>query len=131
MPNREELRIQPTGKVLRMVWRAIGLRCPECGGRPITKGWFDLVERCPKCGLLLERGEEKDYFAGGMMINIILAELIFAAVLTGVLVFMWPNIPWDGLEYGLVLGMIITPILLYPVSRVLWLALDLAIRRKH
>jgi hypothetical protein len=41
---------------------------------------------------------------------------------------MWPNVPWSGLEYVLVGAMIVAPILLYPVSRVMWLAFDLLFR---
>jgi len=45
-----------------------------------------------------------------------------------VLVIMWPNVPWSGLEYVLVGAMIVAPILLYPISRVMWLAFDLLLR---
>lgn len=119
----------PRGReLLRAVWRGMTLRCPRCGSGGILQGWFGIKERCPRCGLRLERGEEEDYFSGGMMLNIILAVLIFGAAFVIALVVMWPNVPWDALEYWLVGAMIVLPILLYPMSRTLWLALDLAFR---
>ena len=114
--------------VLRLSWRAIRLRCPNCGGGPVLRGWFRLRHRCPGCGLRLERGEESDYFLGGMFLNIMLVELLFALALLVAIVAMWPDVPWDGIEYVLVGGMIGAPIVLYPVSRLLWLAMDLLIR---
>jgi hypothetical protein len=41
---------------------------------------------------------------------------------------MWPDVPWSGVEYSLIVAMIAAPIVLYPVSRLMWLALDLLLR---
>jgi uncharacterized protein (DUF983 family) len=114
--------------VARMIGRALILGCPNCGGRPVLKDWFHLREHCPKCGIALERGEESDYYIGGMLLNITLCFIIFAVGFWGVLVLTYPRVPWDLLQYGLVAAMIILPILLYPMSRLVWLAADLAIR---
>lgn len=113
---------------IRLTWRALRLRCPNCGGGPVLRGWFHLRARCPVCHIRLERGEESDYYLGGMMFNIALAEGLFAIIFVVALVVMWPDVPWDALQYGLVAAMIGAPILLYPVSRVLWLAFDLLLR---
>lgn len=129
-PNRttEDLTLPTFRDTLRALWRGLTLRCPRCGGGHILRGWFGLKERCPACGLRLERGEEEDYYLGGMMLNIILAVVIFAVGFLGALLVMWPNVHWEGLEYVLGGAMIVLPIALYPVSRVLWLALDRVIR---
>jgi hypothetical protein len=37
-------------------------------------------------------------------------------------------VPWEGVEYSLIVAMIAAPIVLYPVSRLMWLALDLLLR---
>jgi len=63
-----------------------------------------------------------------MMFNLVLAELLFAVVFVVVLVALWPTVPWDGIQVGAPLGMAIAPIALYPVSKLLWLAIDLAFR---
>ena len=54
---------------------------------------------CPRCGLRLERGES-DYFLGGMMFNIALAEGVFVILLITTLVATWPRVPWTLLQYG-------------------------------
>lgn len=111
-----------------MVGRGLVLHCPNCGGGHVLKNWFHLRERCPTCGILLERGEEGDYYIGGMMLNIAICFIIFALGFWGVLIATYPSVPWDYLEYGLAAAMIVLPIALYPVSRVTWLGADLALR---
>jgi uncharacterized protein (DUF983 family) len=115
------------GTFARMVARGLILRCPNCGGGPVTRGWFHLRERCPTCGILLERGEE-DYFAGGMLLNIVICFIIFGVGFWAIVIATYPDVPWDLLEYGLVAAMILLPLLLYPISRVVWLGADLALR---
>ena len=56
------------GTAARMVGRALILRCPNCGGGPVLKDWFHLRTHCPTCGIALERGEESDYYIGGMLL---------------------------------------------------------------
>jgi hypothetical protein len=43
-------------------------------------------------------------------------------------VLLWPTVPWDGIAIGAPLGMAVAPVLLYPVSKLLWLAVDLGFR---
>jgi uncharacterized protein (DUF983 family) len=128
MTSRGEIVMPRMRDVARDFWRALLLRCPNCGGRNVLKSWFRLQNRCATCGIRLERGETDDYFLGGMFFNILLAELLFALVLLIVLIAMWPDVPWAGVEYSLIIAMIAAPILLYPVSRLMWLALDLLLR---
>lgn len=116
--------------IARMTWRGMILRCPNCGGKHVLKNWFHLRELCPTCGIALERGEESDYYIGGMLLNITLCFVIFAVGFWGVLIFTYPHVPWDFLQYGLVAAMVLLPIILYPVSRIVWLAIDLAVRPK-
>ena len=67
-------------------------------------------------------------YIGGMLLNITLCFIIFAVGFWGVLVLTYPRVPWDLLQYGLVAAMILLPIALYPISRLVWLAADLAVR---
>ena len=110
-----------------LVWRAVRLRCPNCGGRPVFDSWFRMRSSCPVCGLPLERAEQ-GYQVGAYMFNIIAAELAFAALFVGTLVATWPSPPWDALLYGGVALMVILPILFFPFSKTLFLAFDLAFR---
>jgi uncharacterized protein (DUF983 family) len=110
-----------------MIWRALRLRCPNCGGGPIFDSWLRMRTHCPRCHLPLERGEE-GYQVGSYMFNIIMAELLFAAVFIGVLLFTWPNPPWDILLYGGMALMVLAPFLFFPFSKTLFLAFDLLFR---
>ena len=107
--------------------RALTLRCPNCGARGIVASWFTLAPACPRCRLRPERGES-DYFLGGMMFNIVLAEGVFVTALIITLLVTWPRVPWSLLQYGAPAAMVLAPILLYPFSRLVWLAFDLMLR---
>jgi hypothetical protein len=89
--------------------------------------WFRLRERCGRCDRPLERGEQ-DYFLGGMLFNLVISELLFAGAFAAVLIGMWPTVPWDGIEIAAPLGMAVTPFVMYPVSKLVWLAFDLILR---
>jgi hypothetical protein len=62
------------------------------------------------------------------MFSIVAAELIFAAILVGVLLLTWPTPPWDALLYGGMALMVIVPFLFFPFSKTLFLAFDLIFR---
>jgi uncharacterized protein (DUF983 family) len=93
----------------------------------VLKHWLKLRDRCDRCGLRLERGEH-DYFTGSMLVNFTLSGAIFFTALAVIMIRSAPNIPWDTLQFVMPLLMIVTPILLFPVSKLLWLAFDLALR---
>ena len=115
---------------LRYLGRAIRLRCPNCGQRNIFDSWFRQKDRCPQCDLPFTR-EEQGYIVGAYMFNIIVAELIFAAVFVGVLLLTWPQPPWTVLTYGGAALMIVLPLVFYPFSRTIFLAFDLLFRPAH
>jgi uncharacterized protein (DUF983 family) len=84
---------------------------------------------CPNCGLELNRGES-GYNVGSYMLNIIAAELIFAAIFIVTIVVTWPDPPWQALQYGGAILMVLAPIALYPFTKTVFLALDLAVRKQ-
>jgi uncharacterized protein (DUF983 family) len=116
-----------SGRVFRLFWRALRLRCPHCGGGPLFDGWLRPKKRCPSCGLPLERGES-GYQVGSYMFNIIAAELIFAAIFIAVLMATWPDPPWLALQLGGGALMIAAPFGCFPFSKTLFLAFDLLFR---
>ena len=121
------MRFQGFRRAAVLFARAVTLRCPHCGGRGIVATWFKLAPTCPTCHLRPERGES-DYFLGGMMFNIALAESVFVVVLLVTLVVTWPRVPWALLQYGAPAAMVLAPIILYPFSKLVWLAFDLTLR---
>lgn len=114
-----------------MLGRALLLRCPRCGLYGQFVSWFRLKERCERCHLRLQRGEEHDYWIGGMMFNIVLSEALAVFVVGGFILLSWPDVPWGFVRVGAILLMLAAPLLLFPVSRLVWLAFDLVFRPKH
>lgn len=130
MPDRAArapMRFQGFRRTAVMFGRALTLRCPHCGARGIIASWFRFAPACPRCRLKPDRGES-DYFLGGMMFNIALAEGAFVVLLIATLAITWPRVPWTVLQYGAPVAMILAPIVFYPFSRLVWLAFDLALR---
>ena len=63
-----------------------------------------------------------------MAINLVVAEFVplFAAV--ALVIGTWPNPPWNILQIAVPVVMGLFPIVLFPFSRMLWLALDWTFR---
>ena len=110
-----------------LLWRAIRLRCPHCGGKGLFSGFFTIKTHCATCGLRLERGEG-DYFVGAYLFNLIAVELILFFCVCGFVYFTWPDPPWDVLTYVSAFLMLAGCFVCYPFSKTTWLAVDIAIR---
>lgn len=110
----------PTTRVLR----ALALHCPECGSGGLFRRWLLLQPRCPRCALKTDRGN-RDHFVGAYLVNLIIAELLFAAGFGAWMLSVWPNVPWGRVEFVLVGAMLVAPLVLYPFTRTVWLAADL------
>lgn len=89
-----------------------------------------MSDRCPTCGIRIER-EGNDYLSGSVLFNLVLAEMIFAAALVGYLLIAWPKVNWGTLGIVAPLGMAVAPFVLFPFSKLVWLAADLALRPAH
>lgn len=107
-----------------MLLRAFARRCPRCGGGAIFRTIGELHEHCPTCGLRFER--EPGYWVGSMIINTIVTFGLFLLVLVGGMVLTWPDPPWTGLFVATVAVTGITPIVFHPLSRTLWLAIEMS-----
>lgn len=105
-----------------MLGRALRGRCPFCGERGIWQAWGKLHERCPRCGTEFET--ESGYFVGGLIINMAVALVAFAALLLGVFATTYPDVPWGPLLAGSVLIMVVLPLWSYPRCKTLWIWLD-------
>ena len=66
-----------------------------------------------------------------MMFNIVLSEFLAVAVVGLAIWMTYPRIAWNAIWFGTIALMLAAPFLLFPVSRVMWLAFDLIIRPKH
>jgi uncharacterized protein (DUF983 family) len=115
---------------LEALGRALRGRCPNCGRGAVLASWFKVRERCAACGLRFERGqdEEPDHWLGAYLLNFLVTETLFGVGVLLVILATWPEPPWRLLLFGGGALMILAPIAFYPVSKLLWLAIDLTIR---
>ena len=115
------------GSAWRSISRAIRRRCPRCGTTGVWSSFLRIRPECPHCGLRFDRGES-DYFYGAYLLNFVAAELVPVVVFVVALIVTWPSPPWNLLTAVTVVLAIVAPILLYPTTKGLWLALDLIFR---
>ena len=121
------------GRTFIVFGRALRFRCPNCGRGKVlapfsVTHWAAVRERCDVCNLRFDRGDGDYFFSGARFSNLLIAELLFAVGFVWIFLATYPNVPWDGLMYGGAAAMVLSPILLYPFSKVLWLALDTLVR---
>lgn len=107
--------------------RGLVRRCPLCGSRDVFRSWLQTREACPGCGIRMDRGED-DFFLGGFTVNFIAVELFLVAFLVAMVVITWPAVPWNLLVWIGAPLLVIAPVVFYPFSRTIWLALDLGMR---
>jgi len=112
---------------ITLLLRALLLRCPVCGSGGLFVHWFKIKDRCPTCGYVFARGES-GYQLGSMAIDLIVPLVVWFFGFFGILIFTWPNPPWTLLQWGSAAFMVGFPLLLYPVSHTLAIALDVLVR---
>jgi uncharacterized protein (DUF983 family) len=111
----------------QLVSRAVRRRCPRCGAMGVWSSFMRMKPQCPNCGLQLDRGES-DYFYGAYLLNFVAAELVPVVVFVVALIATWPTPKWNLLTAVTAVLAVLSPILLYPVTKALWLAVDLMFR---
>ncbi len=89
----------------------------------MLRHWFALHSACPQCGVSLEVSNS----VGANLLNLVTAEIILMIGLATVIARSTPDIPWTFLQFGAPLLMIIAPMLLYPFSKMLFVAFDLSL----
>lgn len=105
--------------------RALLRRCPSCGAPGIFRSYAALRDRCPSCGLTFERHE--GYWVGAVAVNTVVTIGVFALTLVGSIVLTWPDPPWTEILIGTIALNALFPIVFYPWSKTLWMALDLTV----
>jgi uncharacterized protein (DUF983 family) len=105
-----------------MLGRGATRRCARCGSGHLFRRYFTMVDDCPRCGLHFER--EQGYWAGALAINIGLTGAVFVGVFVVALVLTVPDVPVGLLLAILVPLMLVVPVVAYPFSKTLWVAVD-------
>jgi uncharacterized protein (DUF983 family) len=108
-----------------MLARGATRRCARCGSGHLFHRYFTMVDDCPRCGLHFER--EQGYWAGALAINIGFAGAVFIVTFGVALALTVPDVPVVPLLAILIPLMILVPLLGYPFSKTLWVAVDRAL----
>ena len=100
------------------------MRCAQCGSGHLFKGYLKMKPDCPQCGLHFER--EQGYWAGALAINIVATGGLFTIVFVALLIATIPKVPVAPLLIVLVPIALLGPIVYYPFSKTVWVAVDRA-----
>lgn len=107
-------------RFLKLLGRALWLRCPVCGQGKLFAGLFRVPENCPACGAPYAR--EPGFFLGSIYINYGLTALISAVVYP---ILMFNKIVEEPLlTIGSLAFVVIFPILIFRHARSLWIGFD-------
>jgi uncharacterized protein (DUF983 family) len=110
----------------RKLVRAITLRCPWCGSRrTFLRGWFRRYDRCRTCGIKWRR--EEGFELGAVTMNTVLTTFTLVVAMAVALVLTVPDVPVAKLIIALGAVAVLMPIIVYPFTYTLWLALDLSV----
>lgn len=88
-----------------------------------------MIDSCPQCGLTFERHE--GYWLGAIAINTGIAIVVFIVALVLPIVLTWPDPPWTAISIALVTLAVVVPIAAYPLSKTLWVALEIGMHPVH
>lgn len=83
-----------------------------------------MVPDCPRCGLHFER--EQGYWTGALAINMIATGGLFTLVFVTALVLTIPDVPVVPVLAITIPIMALGPIVYYPFSKTVWIAVDRA-----
>jgi uncharacterized protein (DUF983 family) len=97
-------------------------RCPHCGGKAFNT-YFGMKDDCDQCGVRFER--EEGYWVGALIINTTVTFGSFLAMFVGGILVTWPDVPWTELGVITIVANGVIPVVFYPVSKTLWLALEM------
>ncbi len=72
--------------------------------------------------------DEPGYWIGSYTVNLFVTEGVFAAALGAGMWLTWPEVPWTALTVVCAALAVLVPVLVFPHSKLLYLAIDLAFR---
>ncbi len=112
-----------------MLWRGMTKRCAVCGSGHLFERWFRMKTRCPRCGYRFER--EEGFFLGAYVVNLVVAEGLIAILCIVPVIWLSATRPDASVlpvVVAGVVGAVLGPLLFYPFSRTVWVALELLLR---
>ncbi len=109
-------------------WRGFTRRCARCGSGHLFEHWTRMKPDCPRCGLHFER--EHGYWAGALAINVISTGGLLLLAFAVVLAFTLPDVNVVLTLSVLAPIALLGPIVWYPFSKTVWVAVDRAILQR-
>lgn len=110
----------------KLVGRGLMRRCPVCGSGHLFRLWFAMRTACPGCGLVFRRAPGQ--WLGSWFLNIVLVQVVLVVGISGLVAATWPaRLSWLAIGAVVVVAIMI-PLLTFPFSRTLWMAIDLIMR---
>lgn len=98
-------------------------RCPVCGQGHLFRQWVRMAPSCPRCGLGFARAPGQ--WLGSWFINVCVVQTVVIGVLAIGVGVTWPDPPIVPIGIGAALSAVVVPLLFFPFSRTLWVAIDL------
>jgi len=123
-PEVRDLPHSGSARISRLVKRGLLLQCPYCSEGHIIKYPFWIKDCCPKCGYRF--APESGYFVGGYALNLVVVEIVALAII--VIILLRSNLSLYQQEALGIGAAIILPIIFFPWSRTIWMALDLTVQ---
>lgn len=112
--------VRPSQPLVRLLWRAVRLRCPACGQAAIFRGWFAMNKSCAPCGKWFQR--DAGYFLGSIYFNYGVTGLLVTAIYFAL--FFADVLSNEQTLALLAVFVIVFPVWFFRYSRALWMAVD-------
>jgi uncharacterized protein (DUF983 family) len=114
-------------RTVLVAWRTLRLRCPHCGRGAVLEGFDKVRERCSSCGFRFCRSDD-NYFSGAMFFGLLIGEGLAVVGIIAAIMITSPDVPWTVIQYGAPLVLLAVMVAVFPLSRVVWLAVDVMMR---
>jgi uncharacterized protein (DUF983 family) len=123
--TQSENNLPSTGKMIR---RSLMRQCPRCANRSAWfTSWFKQGERCIGCGIKRTR-DTNGHELGSMTIASVLNIVLIMAAIGIAIALTAPDVPVLTLYIVLASAALVFPVLTWPVTHTLWMAIDLVAR---
>jgi uncharacterized protein (DUF983 family) len=123
--TQSEKNLPSTGKMIR---RSLMRQCPRCANRSAWfTSWFKQGERCIGCGIKRTRDTD-GHELGSMTIASVLNIVLIMAAIGIAIALTAPDVPVLTLYIVLASAALVFPVLTWPVTHTLWMAIDLVAR---
>ena len=123
--TQSENSLPSTGKMIR---RSLMRQCPRCANRSAWfTSWFKQGDRCVGCGV--KRTRDTDGHELGSMTVASVVNIVLIMVAMGIAIALTaPDVPVLTLYIVLASAALVFPVLTWPVTHTLWMAIDLVAR---